>query len=117
MMSYRLAADVEIFQPGEIGKDAPVLGHEAEAPTRDLERLELRDFLAEKADGSGPRGDQSHQLLERRRLAGAVAAHERDHLAVADVKRRLEQDLRGAITRLGALDLEHAHDGASVWGL
>src|SRR3954454_12313374 len=117
MMSHRLAADVEIFQHGEIGKDAPVLRHEAEAPSRDLERLELRDILAEEADGSGALGDQPHQRLERRRLAGAVAAHERDHLAVADVKRRLEQDLRGAIPRLEACDLEHAHGEASVWGL
>src|SRR3954454_23567610 len=117
MMSRRLAADVEFFQHGEIGKDAPVLGHEAEAPARDLARLELGDILAEKTDGSGTLGGQSHQRLERRRLAGAVAAHERDHLAVADVKRRLEQDLRGAIPRLEPFDLEHAHGGAPAWGL
>src|SRR3954449_243254 len=117
MMSHRLAADVEIFQHSEIGKDAPVLGHEAEAPARDLERLELRDILAEKADGSGALGDQPHQRLEGCRLAGAVTAHERHHFAVADVKRRLEQDLRGAIPRLEASDLDHAHGGAPAWGL
>src|SRR5258708_31424522 len=117
MMPHRLAADVEILEHGEIGEDASVLRHETQAPARDLERLEFRDILAEKMHGSGALRDQRHQRLERRRLAGAVAAPERHYLAALAVKGWLEQDLRGPIPRLEALDLEHAHGRASIRGL
>src|SRR5262249_41879120 len=106
MISDRLAADGEVLRDRPIRENAPVLGHEAQPPSRDLERLEIGDVLAQEADRSAALRDQRHQRLERRRFAGAVAAHERDYLAAADVEGRLEQDLRGAIPRLEVLDLE-----------
>src|SRR6516165_2024829 len=96
MVSGRLAADVEILRDRQIREDAPVLGHEAQPPPRDLERLEVGDVLAEEADRSAALWDHRHQCLERRRFAGAIATHERDHLAAADVEGELEQDLRCA---------------------
>src|SRR5262249_45424609 len=52
MVADPLPADVEIFGDGEVGEDAPVLGHEAEPAARDLERLEIGDVFAEKTDGA-----------------------------------------------------------------
>jgi len=119
MVSDRLAADVEILRDRQIREDAPVLRHEAQPPPRDLERLELGDVLAQEADGSAALRDQRHQRLERRGFAGAIASHERDHLAAADMQGQLEQDLRRPVPRLEILHLEHgrAHGRAPAAGV
>ena len=117
-MAHRLTADVEVLGDGQVGKDAAVLRHEAEPAPRDLEWLEIGDILVQKADPPTALRDQRHQCFEGGRLAGAVAAHERNHLPVPDVEGWLEQHLRGAIPRFEPLHLEHgrAHDCACAWG-
>ena len=46
----RLAANVEVLRDRQVGKDTAVLRNEAEPAARDLERLEIGDILAQKAD-------------------------------------------------------------------
>src|SRR5262249_20193990 len=114
MVAQRLAADLEILEHRQIGEDAPVLGHETEPPARNLEWLEMRDILAQESDHAAALRDQRHQGFKRRRLAGAIAAHQRDHLAALDVEGWLEQDLRGAVPHPEPLHLEHAHARTSA---
>ena len=115
MMADRLAADIQILEHGQIGEDAPVLRHETKPPARDLEWLEMGDVLAQEAHGAAALRDQGHQGFEGRRFAGAVAAHERDHFAAADLERRLEQNLRSAVPRREPLHLEHGRAHARPW--
>ena len=46
-----------------------------------------------EADAAGGGGDEAHDRLERGRLAGAVAAHQAEHLAGGDGEREAAQDL------------------------
>ena len=119
MIADVLAADVEIFRNGEVGEDAPVLRHEAEPAARDLKWLEMGNVLAEEVDRAAALRDQRHQRLQRRRFAGAVTAHQRHHLAAANVEREVEQNLCGAVPRLERAHFEHrrTHGRASAWGL
>jgi hypothetical protein len=61
--------------------------------------------IEQDAAGSGP--EDPHDRLDRRRLAHAVAAHQRHDLAGADRDREAEQDLARAVERVDAVDLEH----------
>src|SRR5262249_17800633 len=107
MAPRRLAADVEILPHGQVGKDAAILRHEAEPAARDLERPQPRNVFAEKAHRAAALRDESHQRLDRGRLAGALAPHQRDDFTAAYMERRREQNLRGAIPRLESIDFEH----------
>jgi hypothetical protein len=49
-MAHRLAANVEVLRDRQVGKDTAVLRNEADPAARDLERLEIGDILAQKAD-------------------------------------------------------------------
>ena len=51
--------------------------------------------------------DDAHDRLQRRRLARAVAAEQRDDLARAHVEIDAVQDVRFAVPGLQALDVEH----------
>ena len=66
--------------------------------------LQPRNVLAAEAHRAAAARDQRHQRLHGGRLAGAVAAHQGDHLAAADLKRQVEQDLRGAVPGVQAVD-------------
>ena len=106
-MARRLAADIEILGDGEGGENAAVFRHEADAAPRDLERTQPRNiFTAEAHRPAAPR-QQRHQRLQGGGLAGAVAAHQRDHFAAADLKREVEQDARRAVPGVEAFDLQH----------
>ena len=50
--------------------------------------------------------DEADDGAEGRRLAGAVAAEQRHHLALADLERDIEQDMRGAVEAVEVGDLE-----------
>ena len=87
-----------------------------EAEARDLVGLAAHQVLAEELRLARAPRHQRHERLHRGALARAVAAHQRDDLAAADVERRLEQDLGGAVPRLEPLHLEHgfAHNPLPV---
>src|SRR5690606_23334199 len=112
------AADVEVLEHRELGEDATVLGHVAEPGTVDAERLQPVDALAGKHDLAAAAREQAHDRLHRRALARPVAAHQRDHLAVADLEVDAEQHLRAAVPRLQRANREQrrAHAAAPAPG-
>jgi hypothetical protein len=59
-VTRRLAADVEIFHDGQVGKDAAVLRRVAEAAPRDLERLQVRNIAAVETHPALPLDDKAH---------------------------------------------------------
>ena len=112
---HRLAADFEIFVDREIGEDAPLFRHIAEAAADDRMGRLIRDVLALEHDAAAALRDQPDDGAKGGGLAGAVAPEQCDHLALADLERDVEQDVGGAVMAVEILNAE-LHDGApSRW--
>jgi hypothetical protein len=95
----------------ERAEDAAILVHELHPCLRDLVAFAPGDLHAVELDRSGARRDDAHQALERRALAGAVAAEQRDDLVALDAKRNVEQDVRIAVVAVEPADVEQAGAG------
>ena len=96
----------QIFLDIEAGEDAALLRAERDAGARDLIRRAIDQFLALEAHRAGAPPDHAHDRLQRRGLAGAVAAEQRHHLAFVHVEARAVQDVRLAVPGLQVLDRE-----------
>ena len=70
-----------------------------------------RDIPALEHDAAGALRDQPDDGAKGGGLAGAVAPQQRDHLAVADLERDVEQDVSGTVMTVEPLDRE-LHAGA-----
>ncbi len=115
LAAHRLTADFEIFVDREIGKDAPLFRHVTEPAADDGMGRLIRDVPALEHDAAGAAFDQPDDGAEGSGLAGAVAPEQRDHLALADLERDVEQDVGGAVMAVEPFDRE-LHDGApSRW--
>ena len=83
---------------------------DSESPVRliqaDLASPEGADFAASEANAACARRRQPHDRTDRRRLAHAVTAHQRDHLALPNRERQTEQHLAEAVAGLDIVDLE-----------
>jgi hypothetical protein len=93
-LARRLTPGIEVFHHGEIAEHAPVLGHEAHAEARDPVRRQRRDIGAAKPHVAVTARQQAHHRFHRRRLAGAVAPHQRDDFAAAHVEVHVEENRR-----------------------
>src|SRR5712692_4776077 len=80
--------DQEILLHAEIAEDAPVFRHPAHAQSGDLVGRQPPQLSAIEAQRTADDIHPAHGGLERGGLAGAIAAEERHHLALA----RLERD-------------------------
>ena len=108
----------EILLHRQIGEDPPLLRHVTKARTHDLVRRRARDIPAFEHDAAGALLDETHDRAEGRRLAGAVAAEQRHDLAVADLERDVEQDMRGPIMAVEVFDTElHADSPFAMAGV
>ena len=93
----------------EAAEDAPLLVHELHAGLRDGVARLPGELDAVELDRAGARRDHAHQALQRRALAGAVAAEQRDDLVLLDAQRDVEEDVRVAVIAVQAVDFEQAH--------
>ena len=75
--------------------------------------LRAGDLDAVEHHRAGARRHHAHQALQRRALAGAVAAEQRHHLVALDAQRDVEQDVGVAVVAVQAVDLEQAHAAIS----
>src|SRR5437763_17192755 len=69
-------------------------------------RIEPGDVAALVAHRAFARRRESGDRAQRRRLAGAVAAEKRHHLALGDAEREPMQDVAEAIERIDRVELE-----------
>ena len=111
----RLAADFEIFLDRQIREDAPLFRHVAEPAAHDRMRRLARDVLALEHDAARAVLDQADDGAEGGRLAGAVAPEQRHHLALADLERDIEQDMRRAVKTVEIRDLQLHAPAPSRW--
>ena len=98
-MTRRLPADLEVLVDGEIGEDAALFRHVAEAEPSDLVARAMGDRPPGEDQALGLAGDEAHDGLKRRALAGAVAAEQGDDLAFLDFERDAEQHLGASVER------------------
>ncbi|MCY1306812.1 hypothetical protein D9M70_566950 [compost metagenome] len=70
-------------------------------------RSHAEDRLAGEADRAGARAHEAEDRIDRRRLAHAVAAHERDDLALPHIEIDAEERLRCAVEGFEAFQFEH----------
>src|SRR5215471_15854002 len=71
--------------------------------------LPARELDAVEFHGPGARSHDSHQALQCRALAGAIAAQQRYDLVALDVQRDVEQNVRIAVIAIETADFEQAH--------
>jgi hypothetical protein len=64
------------------------------------------DPCAVEGDRSRAGREQAKDDLHRRRFTAGVAAEQRDDLALADLERKVEVDLNGAVERVDAIEAE-----------
>ena len=76
----RQAGEDQVLLDVEAAENAAALVHELHAGAGDGVALQAGDFVAVEKDGAAARRHDAHQALQRRALAGAVAAEQRHHL-------------------------------------
>ncbi len=101
-------SELQVLAHGEAGKDAPVLGDEADAEPRDLVRGQPAQLPPVELNGPAPGLEKAHRRLHESRLAHPVAAEQGDGLALADLERHPEQDRRRSVSRMDFSDAQHA---------
>ena len=105
----------QIFLDVEAGENAALLRAERDAGARDRDRRAADQFAALEAHRAGALLDDAHDRLQRRGLAGAVAAEQRHHLALAARRRSRHAECATRRTRpaesltasSGALGVKH----------
>ena len=89
---------------GQAREDAPAFGDLDDALGHDLVRLGLAEVLAVEPDLAVPWPDEPADRVERRALARAVAADQRDDLALHDVERDPAKGVDAAVEGVDVLD-------------
>jgi len=111
----RLAADFKVLVDRQVREDASLLRHVTETAAHDRMGGLSRDILVLEHDTAAALFNQADNGAKGRRLAGAIASEQRDNLALADLERDVEQDVRGTVITVEPLDRE-LHAGApSRW--
>ena len=90
-------------------------GQNAMPGARDRSLVQRDQLVALVADRAGALADDAHDRLQRRGLAGAVAAEQRDHLAGSHLEVDAVQDVRLAVPGLQILDRRAATCAAQAW--
>src|SRR5439155_7022070 len=97
----------QILDDGEVGEDPAVFGNEADAEPADLVSAQATEWSAIEEDLPAREVDQTNDGLERRRLAGAVAAEQADDLTTTRGERPTVQHVAAAVARVNVAQLEH----------
>ena len=85
-------------------------------PARAIWSERQADQLAAlEAHRAGALADDAHDRFQRRGLAGAVAAEQRHHFALAHVEDHAVQDVRLAVPGLQVLDREQGARSYQAW--
>ena len=101
-----LERHLQVFFDGQVGEDAAALGHVADAERGDaVGRPVGRRHGRRCARVPSRARRQAHQAAQRRGLAGAVAAEQRDDLAFAHLEADAVQDVALAVEGVQVLGL------------
>jgi hypothetical protein len=93
----RLAADFQIFQHRQVGEDAPVFRHIAQAQPRDRMGRQADDVVSGKMHPAAASGHQTHDGAQGGRFAGAIAAEQGHHLTAPGFQSHAGQDVGASV--------------------
>ncbi len=104
-------AELEVFQRRHVGDDAPALHHLEDAAADDLVGIDAVDALAVEHDLAARDLavlglEQARDRLQRRRLAGAIGAEQRDDRALGHLEAQAAQHQDDVV--IDDLDVAHA---------
>src|SRR4051812_45999708 len=102
----RERAHLEVLEDRHAREDPPALGRLRDADLGDGVARQPLDLGAVEDDAAHPRRHDARDRAQRRRLAGAVRADERDDLAFVDLERDALERLDRAVERVDVLDDE-----------
>src|SRR4051794_14174523 len=121
-IAAREGAHLEVLEDAHAREDAPSLRRLGDPDLGDLVAGETLDLGAVEEDAAGPRRHDARDRPQRRRLARAVGADERDDLALVDLERDALERLDRAVEGMDVLDDEDrlvpvpgAGGGAHAW--
>ena len=95
-----LGRQEQVLLDVQAGKNPALLGTQRNPKMGDPVRRQAYRLQAVERDRPLAAADDAHDRLHGRRLAGAVAAEERNHLAGRDVEGHAVQDVRLAVPRV-----------------
>src|SRR5581483_469467 len=99
-----LVSDDQVLAHRKMREDTPALRHERDAFARDHIRCEARNRLAEEPHGAFARRQEADHGVHARRLAGAVAAKEREYPALAQREGDAMEHVAFAVERVHRLE-------------
>ena len=107
-----LDGDQQVLVDRQVGEDAPPFRHIADAGLSDPVRGKSGHVRAEQRDLASARAGEADQAAQRRRLPRAVAAEQRDDLALAHLEAHAVQDMTLAVKSVQILGLQRDHAAA-----
>ena len=104
----------QVLLDGQLTEDAPALRHERDSGARDRLRRAAPHRVAGEADVPGRRRDDTHDRVQRRRLAGAVRPDQADELAATDLEIQRPNSRHRAVPDMKVLQLEDGTHSATA---
>ncbi len=108
----RREAEPEVLLDRQLREDPPPFGHERNPAARDLLGRTSEERLGAEANIAADHRSNTHDRVERRRLAGPVRADQADDLAGSDLERELAYSLDAAVANPQIGD-DQAHDSST----
>ena len=102
----RRRAEQEVVLDALLHEQPPAFRRQREPLAHDRKGMLTADLFAAKSDRAGMRRDQSGDGVQRRGLAAAVGAEQRDHAAFGHFERNVGDADQVAVTDFQMFDLE-----------
>src|SRR5262249_20256503 len=102
-----MSGQLQVLQNRQVGEAACARRHVGDVALGPAVWGPAADVEVPDADGAGRSWQQADDARERCGLAGAVAAQQRDQLAVGDVEVEVEDDVALPVADVESADLEH----------
>jgi len=109
----RSRGEQEVLAHAEVGEDAASLRDQRDAGPGDAMGRRAAQLDPAHGDRTGACAYEAGDGGDRRRLAGTVAAHDRDRFARADLEVDPLEDMAFAVVRMQPGDAERAHPPAA----
>ena len=100
-------AEVKVLHDRHLREDAAALRHLRDALLDDLMGADTGDALPQEGDAARLWLQEARDRAQRRRLAGAVRADERDDLAFIDFEADALERVDGAVVDVYIIDFQH----------
>ena len=105
--------DQQVFLDAQRRKDAAALRHEPHSAAHRLERRDRRDVRALEENPSAPRRSKTHDRVDERGLADAVASEQPEDGALIELQGESLQHIGVAVIGVDVENFQNRHDSSS----